>query len=537
MAQPFRPPSQATGRVGDVLRFEATAEGDKPFKYQWRKDGGPLAGQTGAVLTLPLYQQSDTGAYDVVVSNTLGSASAEAVTLTVTPLTPTPATTSAAVGGTARFAVAITSTPDKPVTVQWRRNGVTVTGATAATLDIADVTERDFGSYTALVTSAAGQFASAPAALSQDGEVAAAPAITIQPLDVTLRSGTDTAFSSTPLALSIAATGTPAPRYQWKRDGVDLVGATSSTLLIESARRGAYSVVVSNASGTVVSRNAAVELNRGNGWMRNLASQGKIGAQGGDQTLGFYLLGSASKQLLVRAVGPTLGLFGLPEVLDDPALELFNAGGQSIGVNDNWGTVAAEAAGIRTAGASVGAFPLTEGSADAALVVRVSPGAHTIRTVGIGNSTGTTLTELYDLEDAITSGSRLVNLSRRDSISRPGEILVSGFVVDGNAAKTFLIRAIGPTLRLLGVPNAVAEPQLKIFDGANRLVASNVAWESAGVSQAVVAYSASAGAFALPRGTADSCVLATLPPGSYTAHVTAGASETGEVIFEVYEVQ
>ena len=67
------------------------------------------------------------------------------------------------------------------------------------------------GSYTALVTSAAGQFVSAPAVLNQDGAAAAAPVITLQPLDVTLRSGTDPAFSGTPLALSVAATGSPTP--------------------------------------------------------------------------------------------------------------------------------------------------------------------------------------------------------------------------------------------------------------------------------------------------------------------------------------
>ena len=160
-----------------------------------------------------------------------------------------------------------------------------------------------------------------------------------------------------------------------------------------------------------------------------------------------------------------------------------------------------------------------------------------LRTLGVGNTTGTTLTELYDLEDSTVTESRLVNLSRRGAISRTGEVLVSGFVVDGTVAKTLLIRAIGPTLKILGVENAVARPELKIFDGTYRIVAKNEGWESAGVSQKLITLSARAGAFPLPRGTADSCVLATLQPGSYTVQVSATGNDTGEVIFEIYEVQ
>jgi hypothetical protein len=537
MAQPPRESSRATGRVGEILRFEAAAEGSPPFKYQWRKDGGVLPGETGAVLILPLYQESDAGAYDVVVSNDLGSATCEAVALIVSGMNPIPANPSATLGGSASFALDFNPALEKPATYQWRRDGVNLTGATNATLAIAGLTEGDFGAYSALVTTGSVQFVSGSAPLDWSGASAEAPTITMQPLDATLRSGTDPAFSIIPLALSVAATGTPAPTFQWRRDGVDLPGATGATLLLENARRGAYTVAVSNPGGTVMSRTAAIELNTGSSRLRNLGWQVQIGTQSSAQTFGFYILGPAPKRLLVRAVGPTLGVFGVPNILADPALELFSATNQLIGSSDNWGSLVSEAALVRTEGAAAGAFALVEGSADAATVASVSPGAHTIKTFGVDGTAGVVLVELYDLDEAATAKSRLVNLSRRDIIARPGDLLVSGFVVDGTAAKTFLIRAIGPTLRVLGVENAVARPKLRLLDGGNRVVAANVAWESAGVSQKVISLSARAGAFPLPRGIADSCVLASLPPGNYTAEVSAIGSDTGEVIFEIYEVQ
>lgn len=536
VGQTLRPPIRVEGRVGDVVSLSASAEGDRPFTYQWRRDGRAIAGATDAVLTLPLFQPSDTGTYDVIVKNTLGSAGSDPLTLVISPLPASPSSASAEIGGTAAFSVAPLSRSDTSVTFQWRRNGVNLEGSTNATLNLVNVTERDFGSYTALVTSGSWQFVTAPAQLNRGGAEAVAPVITSQPLDVTLKSGPDSEFSSTPLALSVAASGTPLPRFQWRLDGIDLVGATGETLLIESARKGSYSVVVSNPAGSVASRTAVVQTGSGSARLRNLASQGEVTEQAGEQTLGFYIMGSSPKRLLVRAVGPTLGVFGVPDTLADPVLELYNASENLIVRNDNWGSTTTQAATVRVEAVTAGAFALAEGSADAAVVVSLNPGAHTIKTVGNGKATGHVLTELYDLDDAKASGSRLVNLSRRDSIRRTDDILVSGFAVEGNAAKSVLVRAIGPTLKILGVPSAVARPQLKIYNAANQVVASSVAWESAGISEALNSLSARAGAFPLPRGSADSSLVATLPPGSYTVQVTATGNDTGEVLFEVYEV-
>ena len=146
------------------------------------------------------------------------------------------------------------------------------------------------------------------------------------------------------------------------------------------------------------------------------------------------------------------------------------------------------------------------------------------------------MTEIYDLETAGLNDSRLVNLSRTDAIQVASDLMLSGFVIDGSVAKTLLIRAVGPTLRALGITDALNQPHLKIFDGANRLVTSSGAWETNGVSDGIILASARIGAFALPRGSADCSTVTTLPPGSYTVHVTGAARDAGNVLLEVYEV-
>ena len=82
----------------------------------------------------------------------------------------------------------------------------------------------------------------------------------------------------------------------------------------------------------------------------------------------------ASKRVLIRAIGPTFGVFGVTGVLADPRLDL-HRGETRIGENDNWGGTEA----LRTAFSSVGAFALENAARDAALVVSLDPGSYTLR--------------------------------------------------------------------------------------------------------------------------------------------------------------
>lgn len=124
----------------------------------------------------------------------------------------------------------------------------------------------------------------------------------------------------------------------------------------------------------------------------NVATRGQV-RSGQPMTAGFVITDSA-KTVLIRAVGPTLGVFGVPGVNADPALRLF-AGQTVIAQNDNWGD-SADAADLPSASAQVGAFALQPGSRDAAILITLSPGAYTAEasTQGAG---GDSLVEVYEV--------------------------------------------------------------------------------------------------------------------------------------------
>ena len=99
--------------------------------------------------------------------------------------------------------------------------------------------------------------------------------------------------------------------------------------------------------------------------------------------------------MLIRVVGPTLGGFWVPGTMIDPRLEVI-PGGQTFTIarNDNWGGTAALKAAFQT----TGAFAFAEdASLDAAVVVRLPPGAYTVRPTGANNGTGVILVEAYEV--------------------------------------------------------------------------------------------------------------------------------------------
>jgi hypothetical protein len=250
---------------------------------------------------------------------------------------------------------------------------------------------------------------------------------------------------------------------------------------------------------------------------------------------GFVVAGNGAKRLLIRAAGPALSPFGVTGVLEDPQLAVFGASALLLN-NDNWSADETNRVSVRTAEAVVGAFVLGAGSKDAALVVSLEPGAYTIQVSGVGNTTGTAIVEVYDLDEADANKSRLANLATRAVVQASAGPLISGFAVQGAVAKAVLIRATGPALAGFGVTGTLAQPKLTLFDDQRTPIIENTGWESSGVSDQIIAASQSVGAFGLTRGTADSVILAVLPPGAYTAQVIGADGGSGVTLVEVYEL-
>jgi hypothetical protein len=110
---------------------------------------------------------------------------------------------------------------------------------------------------------------------------------------------------------------------------------------------------------------------------------------------GFVIGGTEPKRLLIRAVGPGLASFGVEGTLADPRLAIVPLGKTfTVASNDNWDG----SASLSAAFARAGAFALPAGSKDAALLVRLPPGGYTVQVSGAGNTTGTALVEIYDLD-------------------------------------------------------------------------------------------------------------------------------------------
>jgi hypothetical protein len=99
--------------------------------------------------------------------------------------------------------------------------------------------------------------------------------------------------------------------------------------------------------------------------------------------------------LLIRAIGPALAGFGVSGVLADPQITLFNNNSVAVDTNDNWSS--SNATPISAATTQVGAFPLSNGSKDAALLVTLGNGAYTAQISGVGGTAGVALVEVYEV--------------------------------------------------------------------------------------------------------------------------------------------
>jgi hypothetical protein len=178
-------------------------------------------------------------------------------------------------------------------------------------------------------------------------------------------------------------------------------GSRDAALLV-TLEPGAYTAHVSDggAAGVALAEIYDASTNPGAEYQRliNISTRGEVTAGEGALIGGFVVTGNAPKRLLIRGVGPGLAAFGVGGVLADPRLRVYrNAELQA--ENDNWSTVTAEATAAAEAARTSGAFALTSGSRDAALIVTLAPGAYTVQiTAADGTATGSALIEIYELQ-------------------------------------------------------------------------------------------------------------------------------------------
>jgi hypothetical protein len=252
---------------------------------------------------------------------------------------------------------------------------------------------------------------------------------------------------------------------------------------------------------------------------------------------GFIIQGNQPKRVIIRAIGPELMPFGIPDPLADPTLELHDSTGALIASNDNWVTTiiggiitSDQVAAIRASGFA------PANVMESAMIVNLPPGNYTAIVRGVNNTTGIGLIDVYDL--SASTASILGNISTRGLVQTADHVMIGGFTVQGTQSKRVMVRAIGPELTPLGVPNALADPTLELHDGTGALIASNDNWPTTIIGGIITENQVRdiMNSGLAPTLRDESAMIVTLPPGKYTAIVRGVNNTTGVALVEVYDI-
>ena len=238
---------------------------------------------------------------------------------------------------------------------------------------------------------------------------------------------------------------------------------------------------------------------------------------------GFIITGSTPKHVLLRAIGPSLTQFGVPNVLADPVLELHGPSPFVTIADDNWMDNPVQKLLIMATG-----IPPTN-NLESAIDAILNPGSYTAVVRGRNNTSGVALVEIYDLNQGVAS--KLANLSTRAFVSTGDSIVIAGVMLGGSTSNDrIVVRGIGPSLTAFGVSNALANPMLELRDGNGALLVANNDWQDDPAQAAEIN-----AAGLSPTNNLEAAIAATLPPGLYTVLLAGRNNGTGVGLVEVYD--
>ncbi len=254
----------------------------------------------------------------------------------------------------------------------------------------------------------------------------------------------------------------------------------------------------------------------------NISTRMDVGTGNNVMIAGFIVSGSQSKTIIVRALGPTLGSYGVANALNDPMLELHDSSGATIATNDDWQT-GSQASQISSSGYA------PTNSNEPALIATLPAGAYTAIVRGYNNSTGVALVEVYELD---TLSTRLSNISTRGQVGTDQNVLIGGLIINGSTSKKLIVRAVGPSLASppFSLSGTLSNPTLELHDSSGNLLASNDDWGNGAQAAAI-----SASGYQ-PSNARESAIIATLASGNYTAIVRGVNNSTGIALVDAYDL-
>ena len=357
------PPQAAVLAIGNTLSLSVVATGTS-LTYQWKLEGTALPGATASTYTVANAQASHSGRYTVDVSNSAGTATSIPVQISVQA--------NVEVSRIVNLAIRSQAGTDAQTLIV----GVGIGGA--GTLGSKPILIRGIGPTL-------GAFGVAG--------VLADPKLELYS-GATKVNENDNWAGDTALAAAATRVGAFALSNAASRD---------AALYLPTLAAGSYSVQITGGTGgggsptgialaEVYDATPAGTATAATPRLTNVSARTQVGTDGDILIAGFVIAGQTSKNVLIRAIGPTLGSFGVAGVLADPKLELYDAKGK-ITENDNWGGTPQ----LSSTFFSVGAFPLTATSRDAVLLVTLAPGSYTAQISGVNATTGVALVEVYEV--------------------------------------------------------------------------------------------------------------------------------------------
>ena len=227
---------------------------------------------------------------------------------------------------------------------------------------------------------------------------------------------------------------------------------------------------------------------------------------------------ASTKRVIMRALGPSLTVSGLPAAMHDPLLELYDESALPLSGNDNWRD---------TQEAEIEATKLQPShQRESAMVMSLLPGQYTAVMSGADGGTGVGLTEIYDLTR--DSQATVGNISTRGFVGTGNNVMIGGFILDGSGTTDVLIRAIGPSMADAGVANTLPNPTLRLTD-ANGNETFNDNWRTDQQAEIIATTIP-------PEDDREAAIFATLPAGTYTAIVAGAEGATGVALVEIYSL-
>ncbi|HEV2695731.1 MAG TPA: immunoglobulin domain-containing protein [Verrucomicrobiae bacterium] len=245
--------------LGDPVTFSATATGTAPLRFQWRKAGIPIRAATNANFTISSVTTDDAANYTVMITNLAGSATSlnAKLAVLVAPVFTLQATNRAAkLATTTIFRASAYGTAT--MAFQWSKNGISladggnISGSTSNVLTITRVTTNDAGTYFLTASNLVAIASSSNAILN-----VLVPPVIVKPV------GENFAVLSNSVTMNIVATGTAPMKFQWRKAGAVIRGATNAAFTIAGVKTGdagIYSVAISNPAGSVISSNGTLTV-------------------------------------------------------------------------------------------------------------------------------------------------------------------------------------------------------------------------------------------------------------------------------------